>query len=180
MEAWSVCPGCGVRLPASGQPSDPKRSVSAECWQVAAEVTGFELEHTAQLGRFHQLSVDAYGAQHADASGTGIRVAYSLVGLYLALERGMNGLQVRRIHQSMGKPQPDWPHFPRPGSVGKLTALDVALAGARVSSVEGHINAVQKWARSVWEAWSAQHQAIAGLCDRFAGRYPGYRRPAER
>jgi hypothetical protein len=135
---------------------------------VAGEVTGFELEHTAQLGRFHQLLVDAYGAQHADAVGTGIRVAYSLVGLFLTLERGMNGLQVRRIHQSMGKPQPSWPQFPRPADVGQVTLLDVALAGARAASVEGHARALDKWARSVWEAWSAQHAAVAALSDRFA------------
>ncbi len=140
-----------------------------ECWQLAGEVTGFELEHTAQLGRFHQLMVDAYGAQHADAAGSGIRVAYSLVGLFLALERGLNGLQVRRVHQLMGKPEASWPRFPRPAELGQLTVLDVALAGARAGSVEGHAKAVEKWARLVWEAWSAQHDAVAALSDRFAG-----------
>ena len=166
MDAWSVCPGCRVRLPATGQPTDPKRNASIECWQVAGEVTGFELEHLAQLGRLHQLTVDAYGAQHADSVGSGIRLAYSLVGLFLALERGLSGLEVRGVHQRMGKPQPSWPRFSRPLDPGRLTALDVAQAGARVGSVEGHARAVEQWARSVWEAWSTQREAVALLSDR--------------
>ena len=166
--SFSVCPGCGVRLEGSGAPVDPKRNASAECRQLNAEVTGFELEHLAQLGRFHQLMVDAYGAQHADSIGTGIRVAYSLVGLHLALVRGMSGLQVRTIHQAMGKPQPGWPRFPRPATTGGVTVLDVATAGLRAQSVEGHGRAVQRWGQAVWQAWSARHQDVADLARQFA------------
>jgi hypothetical protein len=163
----TICPGCGVVLPASGLTADPRQNASAECRQAAGEVTGFELQHTAQLGRFHQLAVDAYGAQHSDPEGQGIRIAYSLVGLYLALERGMNGLQVRKIHQSMGKPQPDWPRFPRPPSLGAVTILHVAKRGVQANSVEAHAQAVQEWAGSVWSAWSAQHDAVAALARRW-------------
>jgi hypothetical protein len=166
--SWSVCAGCGVRLRATGTPPDAKRNSSAECWQLAGEVTGFEFEHTARLGRFHQLTVDAYGAQHADNDGSGIRVAYSLVGLYLALERGMSGLEVRGIHQIMAKPQPDWPKFPRPSSPGEMTVLDVAAVGMRAQSVEGHEEAVQRWARSVWNAWAERHKDVEQLASRWA------------
>jgi uncharacterized protein DUF5946 len=167
-----VCPGCGVQLPATGLSPGPRGNASEECRLLAGEVTGFELEHLAQLGRFHQMMVDAYGAQHADATGSGIRVAYSLVGLLLAIERGMNGLQVRQIHQRMGKPGPSWPRFPRPAEVGDATVLDVARAGARAGSVDGHARAVENWAESVWRAWSAQHDSVALLAKRFAGRQP--------
>lgn len=165
--SWSVCPGCGARIPANGQAPDLKRNASAECWQTAGEVTGFELEHAAQLGRFHQLTVDAYGAQHADADGSGIRVAYSLVGLYLALEKGMHGAQVRRVHQLMGKPQADWPRFPRPAKTGNITVLDVANAGARARSIDGHTEMLKRWATSVWSAWSDRHRDAAWLAQRF-------------
>jgi Family of unknown function (DUF5946) len=169
MAVTSVCPGCGVELPATGLPADLRRNASEECWQVYGEITGFELNHIAELGRYHQLTVDAYGAQHANADGSGIRVAYSLVGLFLALERGMNGLAVRQLHQRMGKPGPSWPRFPRPDDTGRLTVLDVATAGARAGSVPGHAGSVTKWASSVWQAWSAQHQTVAALAERFPG-----------
>jgi uncharacterized protein DUF5946 len=171
MAGISVCPGCGVRLPATGLPVDLRRNSSEECWQLCGEVTGFELNHVVELGRHHQLTVDAYGAQHADRDGSGIRVAYSLVGLFLALERGMHGVDVRQVHQRMGKPGPSWPRFPRPDDIGRLTVLDVAMAGARASSAPGHARAVTEWATSVWQAWSAQHQAVAALADRFAATH---------
>jgi len=167
VDAWSVCPGCRLRLPASGLSPDARRNASEECWQIAGEITGFELEHLSQLGRFHQLSVDTYCAQHADAAGSRIRVAYSLVGLFLALERGRTGLEVRQLHQRMGKPQADWPRFPRPADLGALTVLDVAVAGARARSVEGHARAVARWARSVWAVWSGKHELVAALAARF-------------
>jgi Family of unknown function (DUF5946) len=66
------------------------------------DVCGFELEHVARLGGLHQLMVDAYGAQHAGADGRAIRVAYSLVGPHLALERGRSGVEVREAHRRMG------------------------------------------------------------------------------
>jgi hypothetical protein len=113
--------------------------------------------------------VDTYGAQHAGEDAHSIRVAYSLVGLFLALERARDGLAVRRAHQRMGKPDHTWPSFDRPPDVGAITVLDVAEAGIRADSVAGHADAVGRWARSVWQAWSAQHRAAAALAERLLG-----------
>jgi hypothetical protein len=137
---------------------------------VHGEVEGFELAHLDLVGRFHQLTADAYGAQHSGGDGRGIRIAYSLVGLHLALDRGWTGVAVRDAHQRMGRPRPSWPAFVRPSDVGPLTVLDVALAGARVGSVFGHTDAVQRWAAAVWAAWSLQHADIAALTDRVVRR----------
>ncbi|HLB77294.1 MAG TPA: DUF5946 family protein [Candidatus Dormibacteraeota bacterium] len=164
-----MCSGCGLRLPASGQPPDRRQNASAECWAVYGEVLGFELNHLVPLGQYHQLMVDTYGAQHAGDDARSIRVAYSLVGLFLALERGRDGLQVRHAHQRMGKPDPSWPAFDRPSDVGATTVLDVAEAGVRADSVAGHADAVGRWAQSVWRAWSAQHRAAAALAERLLG-----------
>jgi Family of unknown function (DUF5946) len=125
----TLCPGCGLRLPATGLSWDPKLFASPECWQVYGEVAGCELAHPELVGRFHQLTVDTYGAQHSGGDGRGIRIAYSLVGLHLALDRGWSGLAVREAHQGMGRPQPSWPAFLRPAAVGTLTVLEVGLAG---------------------------------------------------
>src|SRR3982074_1325750 len=87
----TLCPGCGLELLASGLASDPKVFASAECLQVQAEVAGFELAHPALLGRFHQLTVDAYGAQHSGGDGRGGRGAFSLAGLDTARRPGWWG-----------------------------------------------------------------------------------------
>ncbi len=166
MEAQSVCPGCGLRLPAGGQPPDRRLNASPECWQVYGEVVGFEFDHVGLLGKYHQLTVDAYGAQHAGRDPRSIRVAYSLVGLLLGLERGLSGLEVRGVHQRMGKPDLSWPPFDRPPALGAITVQDVAEAGARADSVAGHADAVERWARSVWAAWSTHHRDVAALADR--------------
>lgn len=162
----TTCPGCGVVLPALGTPADLRLNASAECATVQAEVAGFELAHLAQLGRFHQLTVDSYGAQHPGPNPRSIRTAYSLVGLYLGFERGLDGLAVRGAHQRMGKPAPWWPAFERPVRLGPVTIRDVAEAGAWAASVSGHAEAMARWGESVWQAWSALHPEVRELSRR--------------
>jgi hypothetical protein len=168
--ASTLCPGCGLRLPATGLSWDPKLFASPECWQVYGEVAGFELAHPDLVVRFHQLAVDAYGAQHSGGDGRGIRVAYSLVGLHLALDRGWSGVAVRSAHQGMGRPQPSWPAFVRPPGSATQTVLDVALAGSRAGSIAGHASAVQHWAAGVWAEWAPRHAEVAALASRVVKR----------
>jgi hypothetical protein len=47
-----------------------------------------------------------------------------------------------------------------------VTVLDVAVAGAMVDSAAGHAEGVRAWAAAVWQAWAAQHAAVAALADR--------------
>ena len=96
MARSTTCPGCGVQQPGSGWDWDPSVNYSPECWQLYGEVTGFELGHL-ELLRLHQMTVDAYGAQHVPGDGRGTRAAYSLVGLHLALERGLTGVFLARL-----------------------------------------------------------------------------------
>jgi hypothetical protein len=118
----------------------------------------------------HQLAVDAYAAQHAPPEIPGdlapIGVAYALVGLHLALDRGLPGVQVRAAHQRMGRPDASWPPLPAPAGRGAMTVFNVAAAGLMIGSVAGHAQAVRAWAASVWQAWSAQHVPVAALADR--------------
>lgn len=163
MAITSTCRGCQLELAATGLEPSRWAAGSPECELLYGELIGFEMSHLAQLGRFHQLSVDAYGAQHPTTEGSGIRRAYSLVGLHLALDRGYDGLRVRTFHQSMGKPQPGWPNFVVPATRGGLTVRDVVEAGARKDSVNGHAEVVQEWAKSVWMAWSAERPRVETL-----------------
>jgi Family of unknown function (DUF5946) len=145
----SACPGCGARLPIERWTPDDRLIASPACRRLYGEVTGFESIHPSLAGRFHQLSVDAYGAQHADPQRGAIRLTYSLVGLYLALVRGADGLTVREAHRRMGRPDGTWPSLSRPAAVGSVTVIEVADAGLRSDSVEGHAGAVRRWADDV-------------------------------
>jgi hypothetical protein len=123
---------------------------------------------------YHQLTVDAYAAQHAPPDRGGavppIGVAYALVGLYLALDRGVPGVEVRAAHQRMGRPDASWPRLPAPEGTGALTVLDVVAAGVMVDSPAGHARAVRAWVTAVGRAWAAEHAAVAALSERLLGR----------
>ena len=75
---------------------------------MCGEVQGFALHHLQLARDLHQLTVDAYAAQHAPrevgVEVPPISVAYALVGLHLALDRGLSGIEVRAAHQRMGNP----------------------------------------------------------------------------
>jgi len=171
--APTTCPGCGLELPATGLPADPRRNASPECWRLYGEVQGYELRHLQLVRDLHQLTVDTYAAQHAPRHPGGDRppigVAYALVGLHLALDRGVPGVEVRAAHQRMGRPEPSWPALPAPASTASVTVLDVAMAGAMIDSPSGHARAVRAWSSAVWRAWAPQHAAVAALADRLLG-----------
>jgi hypothetical protein len=148
------CPGCGLELPAEPAAPTVPLNASKECAAVYAEVSGFEFEHPVML-RYHQLSVDAYGAQHAGDPTTPIRLGYSLAGLWLALEHGFSGDEVRAVHAHMGHAQDWWPTFRPPAPGEWMTVRDVAEQGVRRGSSTGHATATRAWAESVWSAWTA-------------------------
>lgn len=109
----------------------------------------------------HQHVVDAWAAQHADEHSRPIAVAFALLGLYLHLEKGFTGRQVQRAHMQLAQPhgrgpgRKDWPRFPLPRSRGTITAADVMAAppGQRVIAVD-------RWCRSVWEAWHESQEQV--------------------
>jgi Family of unknown function (DUF5946) len=161
----STCPGCGAVLPGPAASSDRRSSASDACRGVYAEVAGYELGHIAELGQWHQLLVDTYGAQHPSDTGPPIGTAFALIGLHLALEDGRSGLEVRDAHQLLGNRYRDWPPFPAPTARARLTIVDLALAGDPSQYVE----TLHRWAGEVWSGWADQHAAVADL---FRDRLP--------
>ena len=155
----SACPGCGAVLPGPPTSSDRRSGASDACRAVHAEVAGYELDHIAGLGQWHQLLVDNYAAQHPSDAGPAIGTAFALIGLHLALEEGRSGLEVRDAHQLLGNRYRDWPRFPAPAARGRLTIVDLALAGEPSHYVE----TLHRWAIEVWSAWDEQHGAVAEL-----------------
>jgi hypothetical protein len=59
----------------------------------------------------HQHVVDAYAAQHASGTTRNITVAFDLIGLYLALEKGYTGKEVQNAHMQIAKIRKDWPRL---------------------------------------------------------------------
>ena len=153
------CPGCGVELPGSSEPWDPRALASDPCHALYGEVSGFESQHVVELGRWHQLLVDTYAAQHAGERTPLIGTAFALIGLHLAVEEGWDGLAVRVAHQELGRRYREWPPFPAPERRGSMTVLDLALA----STPEEHVERLRAWATDVWAAWADSHAAVAVL-----------------
>jgi Family of unknown function (DUF5946) len=159
------CPGCGIVLPVDSAAPVVPLNASPECAAVYAEVSGFEFEHPVML-RYHQLSVDAYGAQHGAAPTTPIRLAYSLAGLWLALEQGFSGDEVRMIHRRMGHAADWWPTFEPPRTAAWTTVRDVAELGVRQGSSTGHATATRDWAEDVWRVWTEERPGVAADVER--------------
>jgi Family of unknown function (DUF5946) len=153
------CPGCGVELHGSSEPWDPRSMASEACHQLYGEVSGYESQHLVELGRWHQLFVDAYAAQHAGERTPPIGTAFALIGLKLAIEDGWDGLRVRDAHQQLANRYREWPRFALPADRGAATVLDLALA----SSPGEHVERLRGWAASVWNAWHAAHPDVAAL-----------------
>jgi hypothetical protein len=100
---FTACPGCGLELPFGDWPLDRAVNASPACWHLCTEVIANEMQNVLDLGRFHQLTVDAYGAQHAGEPTPRISTAFALIGLHLALDEGWTGTAVRAAHQYLAQ-----------------------------------------------------------------------------
>jgi hypothetical protein len=160
MKGSTACPGCGLELPETDPPPGERLHASPACWRLYGEVAGYEAEHLAQLGRLHQLMVDAYAAQHADGSPS-IGPAFALIGLYLAFEHKMTGPEVRAAHGYLANRFRRWQAFAPPTEPAPITVFDVAMAG----SPDEHAAMIERWARAVWRSWSHAHGEVAALID---------------
>jgi len=164
-----ACQGCGALLARTTWALDRDLHASPECWHAYGQVTTFATQYP-ELVALHQVTLDTYGAQHPGSPTAPIFVAYSLAGLYLALDVKLDPPAVRTVHQRMGKPQPWWPDFSTPPARSALTIADVLREGAGAGSVTGHAAAVQRWSGDVWRSWAPRHDDVAGLLDRL---FPG-------
>jgi hypothetical protein len=107
----------------------------------------------------HQHVVDAFTTQHADAQTKPIALTFSLVGLYLFVQRQLSGRQVQRVHMELARHKQPWPAFVLPLKRGSITAVDV------VAAPEGpeRDKAVHAWCTSVWGAFHHSHRTVIDL-----------------
>jgi hypothetical protein len=126
------------------------------------ELTYYTLAH-GDSAFIHQHVVDAYGAQHLRQSTSAIGAAFALAGLYLAVDRSFTGRQVQKMHVLMARASKQWPRFDPPKDVGPVTVDDVLAAEPGPPRDE----AIMRWCASVWTAWSAEHDRVREMVDRF-------------
>lgn len=162
-KAGAACPGCGAEIPDPGGVTPPGETTSPGCWSAYGDVLAREYGEWGNPP-IHRLMQDAYAVQHAgDASSQAVQsLGMHLISLHLSLERG---IEAARIPRELGRAvaDPSEFHWLEPPTVGNwLTILDVS--GAR--DLRDHTSRVQRWAQSVWEAWSQHHETVR----RWAGR----------
>jgi hypothetical protein len=103
--------------------------------------------------RYHRIAVDAYCLQHpADYCASTKSLAAHLCGLCVAFERGNDEATLRGVQQWLSlNPQLPKPELPK--CRGELTIANVH----GISDPFEYGRAVDRWARSVWDAYSSLH-----------------------
>jgi hypothetical protein len=133
----------------SGGPSSEIRfNATPECWTSFGELSAYTTTH-GDPKFIHQHAVDAWQAQHVVKSKSNIGVAFSLIGLYLGLEKGFSGRQVQLAHMTLGRSKRQWPWFDPPVDRTWLTVVDVLHAEPGVNRDV----VLMQWAATVWRAW---------------------------
>ena len=109
----------------------------------------------------HQHVVDAFAAQTSGEHDKPIKLTFSLVGLYLHVERGFSGRQVQRAHMALARRKRAWPIFPIPRDRGLITASVVLAAGAGPERDQR----IHAWCACVWEAFRESRDIVVGLVE---------------
>jgi hypothetical protein len=129
------------------------------CYTVANQDSAF----------IHQHAVDAYAAQHASGTTRNIAVAFGLIGLYLALEKGFTGKQVQLAHMQIARVRKDWPRLEPPTRPAGITVRDVLEAGSDAEKDR----IIHEWMAAVWESWADRQEWVREKTDELLLRGPG-------
>jgi hypothetical protein len=154
------CPDCGAVVPDVPESRTGHTYIGgvAGCWAAYTELIGRQFSDP-RLAGLHMLAVDVYMAQHPGTPGrqAAQSVWVHLVGLCLVLEHGFDVVMSARAKARVAEPDATFEWLAPPASLGPVTVLDVLAA----PDADGAA-AVQRWAESVWAAWSPYHPAIRG------------------
>ncbi|MGI8583340.1 MAG: DUF5946 family protein [Chitinophagaceae bacterium] len=148
-----ICSGCGLKLPNKNLLLSKGYNASGECNELFNQLSGYTLSLN-NINFIHQYIVDAYGAQHAGGITKNIRIAFSLIGLCLAVEHHYTGRQVQLVHMKI--PKQNWETLEPPKQHSLITVADVL----NVNSDWERIAVIHNWTKSVWQSWSLYHKWI--------------------
>ncbi len=105
------------------------------------------------------MIVDSYGAQHAGGPAKKMGVVFAVTGLYLYLEKGYTGKDVRQAHADMAQHKGyNWPALLSPDPKYRMTISDVITATDKDK-------AIHEWAVSTWAAWQKDRALIITICN---------------
>jgi hypothetical protein len=126
------------------------------------ELSFYTLAHPDMIYFIHQHVVDAYQAQMANEKTKPIGLTFSLIGLYLYLEKDYTGRQVQQAHMKLAQNKKVWPAFELPISRGEITVSQVlhTAPGAERDSM------IKEWCKSVWYSYKNSHETVASLVRR--------------
>lgn len=151
------CFSCGAVVPKTDGPTHDYMLSSPGCWAVYGEVLAREYQDPTYMSR-HQLTVDAYAVQHPGEPTASAKrsVHIHLASLCAQIELGIGAARAAALLQRLGAAgiEPEW--LEPPEDLGDVNVVNVH----RARGVEAHLDAVERWARAAWEAWSPHHDAV--------------------
>jgi hypothetical protein len=124
----------------------------------------FRVRESAELARDYgstRLTIDIYSVQHPDRYCVSAKsLAAHLTGLCWAVERGESEVGLRVLQRWLNGSVPlNKPAIPK--DRGKLTVADIASAVEQAA----YAAALDRWARSTWEAYSPLHEVARHWID---------------
>ena len=150
------CPGCGIVAPSDGGPTHAYLGSSAGCWRRYGEILAREFQEPEWFAS-HQITVDAYAAQHPGVPErrSAQSVALHLTTLGLIFERDFDPADAPKLHKRMAH-RPDYSWLEPPSMEGTSTVLDVL--GAR--DPDEHERLFRRWGREIWDAWGDHRETL--------------------
>jgi hypothetical protein len=156
-----TCPGCGLVLQSDKTGIDEKFHASLACLDLYWEVSAYTLSLTDKFF-LHQYIVDAYAASHVDTHTKPMKIYFSLLGLYLALEKQYTGREVQLAHMQLGKEKKVWPPYKLPTHYATLTIKDIyETHNAKKATI------IYRWMREVWDLWGSTHDEVKEVCAKY-------------
>lgn len=152
--ATEPCFSCGAVVPVTEGPTHAYMLSSAGCWAMYGEVLAREYQDVT-FAAHHRFTVDAYAVQHPGEPTAAAKrsVLYHLISLCAVLEHDLGLSEATALLQRLGARTREVRWLEPPGSLGEVTVADVH----RADGAAAHLAAVERWARSAWEAWAPHH-----------------------
>ena len=118
------------------------------------ELSFYTLSHSDSDYFIHQLILDAFTAQTADKNTKKIALVFSLVGLYLLIEKNYTGKQIQQAHTVLSKYKEYLPEIKLPEYRGGISISDVLKSDVNRDEM------IEKWCASVWKAYESSKEEI--------------------
>ncbi|HGY56578.1 MAG TPA: hypothetical protein ENK44_12790 [Caldithrix abyssi] len=123
------------------------------------ELSFYTLLHSDSDYFIHQLIVDAFTAQTANKDTKKISLVFSLVGLYLLIEKNYTGKQIQQAHTVLSNYKDYLPEIKLPENRGEITISEV------LKSELNRDEMIKKWCSSVWKEYESSKEEIKRFCE---------------